>query len=273
MDLVSPPAGARVHTGVGLGACLVSLFALTGCPDPEQKLADFADLTADERPNTIDESCESEADCLPGLICEGGACGECSDDAQCGDKVCGEGEIDGNAAQICQNPGQFTELDGRFHLVLSTVVQYSTPLQFVGDITVTGNSTDGGTIDMTLFPLSLNVGSTTEPRELLDEPIVLTGIEVDPGGAFNADLGVVMVTGVANPVTGGDITATIILNGQLRDNDFFCGQISGEVMAPIMSDLTPSFFAASRVAEDIMPPMGLPAEGEFPFRCPEDEEG
>jgi hypothetical protein len=53
------------------------------------------------------------------------------------------------------------------------------------------------------------------PREPIGDPLCFEGLAID-GGAFTIDAGVVMVTGMANPITGANITASLIMMGTIR---------------------------------------------------------
>ena len=78
-------------------------------------------------------------------------------------------------------------------------------------------------------------------------------------------MGTVMVTGAANPVTGSDIVATLVVDGDILDANTMCGELSGEVSSPLVFDLTGSTFAASRLADDGSDPATLPTM--FPYKC------
>jgi hypothetical protein len=63
------------------------------------------------------------------------------------------------------------------------------------------------------------------------------------GAAANLD-----VTGAANPITGGDISAAVVLTGNLcGDKRSFCGTVSGNVTKPLPLDLKGSTFTFTRV--------------------------
>jgi hypothetical protein len=63
-----------------------------------------------------------------------------------------------------------------------------------------------------------------------------------------------MVTGMANPITGSDIVATLALDGVIQSEDLFCGSVTGMVTQPLMLDLMGSTFAGVRVPSiDMLP--------------------
>ncbi len=252
----------------------LALLALSCGPDVEARYQEFIEETQPIRFQGVGGDCFGDAEenrCVPGLICTEGVCAECSTDEECAPKRCVEetNEETGETLNVCKIDSTYADVTGRYLLALSTVVEYSLPMQFLTDVELTDNADGGGgNLHMELQPLSLNQGSTTDPREEIGDKIIID-VEVDADGLFSADLGVVTVTGDANPITGGDIVATVILGGAIKDEMFFCGGVTGEVMAPIQNNLEPSFFAVTRLPDNAVAPDDLPAT--FPVRCPEDE--
>lgn len=141
--------------------------------------------------------------------------------------------------------GALADVNGTFHFSLAAVIAPNTPLQFIATTTFDPEGS-GGTVDIELQPLSLDLGSATEPRELVGDPVSIS-FPVDEGGAFVADLGSVAVTGAANPITGSDIEANLVLTGAIQDEDVYCGTVGGMVTVPANIDLTGSTFAAIRI--------------------------
>jgi hypothetical protein len=158
----------------------------------------------------------------------------------------GDGDGDGD-------PNVDTDIyDGEYLLALSTTLDPDLPMQFI--VTV-----DAGTtlVDLSIQPLSLDVNQTTTPRLPVGEPLVYTQIP-HTDGVFTLDLGTVMITGDANPITGSDIVVTAELDGSFISETAFCGTITGDVMQPIEYNLIGSTFAAVEV-EDTTPD-GLPVD-------------
>ena len=171
--------------------------------------------------------------------------------------------------------GQLEDISGTFHFALASSIAPDLPLQFIATSTFTAiEDGSGGTLNLELQPLSLMVGSTTEPREPVGEALIFNDIPVDAGGGFMVDLGMVTVTGAANPITGSDIAANLVLMGGIQSADLFCGAVTGEVTSPIMQDLAGSTYAAQRI--EMTDPASLPgAEGqpELLSACPADGGG
>jgi hypothetical protein len=143
--------------------------------------------------------------------------------------------------------GSLADVNGDFLLALSAVIAVDTPLQFYTTVTFTPGG-EGGMIEMTLQPLSLDQGETTVPRQPVGEALTIGPVAVDASGGFELPIAEpVMVTGAANPITGSDIVATLNLSGSIQSEDLFCGTVTGAVTEPLDLDLLGSTFAAVRV--------------------------
>ena len=163
--------------------------------------------------------------------------------------------------------GTVADVTGTFLFALDTIVQPGSPLQFIATTTFTPEGT-GGTIGFDLQPLSLEQASLTEPREPVGDVIVVPPVAVDEGGGFEiGSLGTLMVTGMANPITGSDIVAEVGLVGSILSEDVYCGQASGMVTEPLPLELAGSTFAAIRI--EATDPASLPDENTILLSCPE----
>jgi hypothetical protein len=150
--------------------------------------------------------------------------------------------------------GALADVTGDFLFALAAVIDPAHPLQFYATVTFTP-APEGGTLDMQLQPLSLEQGGTTMPRQPVGDVLPLMGVPVDASGGFMVSIDQpVMVTGMANPITGSDIVATLALDGVIQSEDIFCGTVTGMVTQPLMLDLMGSTFAAVRVPSiDMLP--------------------
>ncbi len=139
------------------------------------------------------------------------------------------------------------DISGDFLLAVSTTVDRSKPLQFIATNTVV--ETDGKqTLATCLQPLSLTAGKVLVPREPIGEPLCFMDLAI-AGNKFTIDAGEVMVTGMANPITGSDITATLIMTGTIAGDDAYCGEVDGEVINPAIGSIAGSSFAAVRLTD------------------------
>ena len=160
--------------------------------------------------------------------------------------------------------GALADVSGTGLMALSPIIAPDLPLQFIVTATMEiAPDQSGATLDLSLQPLSLDPGSTTAPRQPIGDPIPLPGIQVDAAGAYMVDVGEVMVTGMANPITGGDIVANLVVVGNIQNADLTCGTVEGGVTAPITADLAGSTFATQRIDDPTMLPT------EFLAACPE----
>lgn len=139
---------------------------------------------------------------------------------------------------------------------VDTVVAAGLPLQGIVWL-----ERGGGTVSLQLQWLSLEVGSTTQPRELVGDVYAYSGIPLDPDGSFTWDTGVILVPGEANPITGSDITGSFSVDVEPAGSPY-CGSVGGQVLSPIQVSLDGSTHAMTTVpAVDALPL-------EFPTSCP-----
>lgn len=203
---------------------------LAGCPDPAERFADFIDLTADQRPD--------------------------------GD---GDSETTDTSGTSSDMPIEcLPDMSGQYLLALETILVADLPLQFVTTIVMTvAPDCTGATASFEFQPLGLAQASLTEPRDFVGTPLLFEDVEFDAAGNFSIDFGEVMVSGLANPISSSDITATIRIEGHIVHEAALCGSADGEVSAPIGAPLSGSKFAMIEV--DDVTPAGLPTQ--FPWQC------
>lgn len=137
------------------------------------------------------------------------------------------------------------DISGSHLLVISTTLSPDLPLQY--DVTVVQTPNGGGALlDISMQPLTLDVGSTTTPRLPLGAPLVFDDVAVAADGSFSIDVGQLDIDGLTNPVTGSDATAqNVVLDGQLVSDDSWCGTVSGDLTVPLMFDLGGTTFAGT----------------------------
>lgn len=132
-------------------------------------------------------------------------------------------------------------------VAVDTSIAPGLPLQGIAWILSFGDS-----IDITFQWLSLDQGSTTEPRELIGDVFVYPDIALDDQGGFVWELGELMVPGEANPITGGDLLISASLYAQPAAQPL-CGFVEGEVLSPIQIPLDGSTHAMTLVDIDDLP--------------------
>ena len=121
-------------------------------------------------------------------------------------------------------------------------------------------------------PLSTDADAI--PREPVGDRVDVAAVPYREDGSFAADLGEVTVPGRANPISGTDIVATVVIEVSAlpKKDDLpvrFCGSVSGMVSVPLPLDLAGSsiagafvFFFAARLA---LPHLSVFHEVEFEF--------
>lgn len=145
------------------------------------------------------------------------------------------------------------DINGDFLLAVSTVVDKSKPLQFVASNTVTGEP-GAQLLKVCLQALTLEQGKVLVPRQPIGEPLCFMDLPIAADGTFTIDAGTVMVDGMANPITGANIVASLVMAGEIKDSDFYCGTVTGEVMDPPIGTIDGSTFGAVRLADKTMLP-------------------
>jgi hypothetical protein len=144
--------------------------------------------------------------------------------------------------------GSLADINGTFLFALASFLDPEKPLQFFATVTFEPTA-DGGIAQMSLQPLSLDMGATTTPRQPVGDPLVIPDVQIDASGAFLINIDeMVTLPGASNPITQSDIvTSSLILTGTIQSADLFCGTVDGMVEAPITTPLTGSNFGAERV--------------------------
>lgn len=153
-----------------------------------------------------------------------------------------EGGIGGDASTCTVAPNS---VHGQYLLAISVVIAPTKPIVTLTDLTTPAMS--GGTgLALSAQPLL-----ASDRKTPVGAKISLGPFPIDANGGFVANIPGLQVTGLANPVTGGDITADIVLTGNLcGDGRFFCGTVTGQVQKPLPLDLQGSTFTLTRVDVD-----------------------
>lgn len=151
-----------------------------------------------------------------------------------------------DAATCTVSPGS---VQGQYLLAISVSIARTKPIVALTDLT-TPPAGSGAGLSMTAQPLS-----AADRLTPVGPSFPLGPFPIDQSGGFRADIPGLQVSGQANPVTGGDITADVSLVGNLcGDGRFFCGIITGTVQKPLALDLAGSTFTLTRVDPGTSPP-------------------
>jgi hypothetical protein len=147
--------------------------------------------------------------------------------------------VEPDAGSCSVAPGSVT---GLYELSLSAVIAPKKPILAI--LTVSTPSTNGGTgLAFDAQPVSASDRKTPVGDVLHFGPFPIRA-----DGGYDAALTNLRVTGAANPISGSDIVANVVLHGRLcGDGSFFCGTATGSVTAPLTVDLTGSTYTITRV--------------------------
>jgi hypothetical protein len=158
---------------------------------------------------------------------------------------------DDASSESTTEPTALPDITGDHLLAVSISLAPDTPLQYIATV-VQSPDGDGALLDVSLQPLTLDVGSTTSPRLPFGPAIDIDDVEVAADGTFEIVIPVLDVAGVTNPITGSDATAMdVVLTGQIVDEAFWCGTMDGDLTFPIESPLTGSTFAGTAFEDDL----------------------
>jgi hypothetical protein len=144
----------------------------------------------------------------------------------------------------CVAPDPST-LGGQYVFALSAVVDRTRPIVFSTEVS-------GGPqgLSFALQPLS-----AADRRTPVGAPVTVGPFPLSPDGAFHAELPTLVVGGEANPITGSEIEATVVLDARFCDvAGFYCGTVTGNLSRPIPIDLAGSTFAMERISGGTPPP-------------------
>lgn len=205
--------------------CGLVFVALTGCVDSNKRFDEFLDRAGAGGGATPELDAAGPPD-APVIA------GDASPPA------------DGMPAADGPTPSNVPDISGMFYIAAAAVINPDTPLEFLSRTRLTPNP-DGRTAELEISVHPLRVADRM-PSELASEIVRTTTVSADL--TFEVDFGVIMFPGETNPITGGDITASIIMQGRILSRDFVCGPVDGQVMMPTMFDLDGSTFAAQRIA-------------------------
>jgi len=214
-------------------ALLGAIFMLTGCPDTQGRYDEFADRSEEYR-------AQPSPDFGPAPEVEAGR----------------------------------QDLTGSYLFTIATELDPGLPLMFRADVVV-DQSANNWTLQLTLHPLQQRCGERVCERDdpgfwtVLDAPIEPEAVAYadDDVGTFVVDLGSIFVPGVGNPFSASDIEASLVLYGETRGADSFCGEADGALVAPFPLELTriKNTFGGVRVGDDGAQPLAeIPSVG----RCP-----
>jgi len=162
-----------------------------------------------------------------------------------------------DAADTANDDGTQAD-DVQWLLAIATFLDPAHPLQWH----VLVDYENGELVDVRLQSLSLDVGSTTSPRQLVGDVIVADELRFDDVGNFGLRTDELLVPAEANPITGSAIMAMNVRLTGMGTATTSCGTVEGDVVTPIQTSLVGSTFAAVPITSVADLPL------EFPSACP-----
>lgn len=203
-------------------------------------------------PSTTDvcvQACVSARQELGALFPTESACWDCRTDSDCNDTA---PFCDTNMG-VCGVAPPPQEFGGPYLMALSLATAPEFPLQFIVDISTTDDSAT-----CTLQPLSLDLQSTTTPREEVGEPQVVGGAFLETF-FFCGGQGGVRVPAAADPISGSDLWLELTLEAFIRDDNTWCGDAFGFFQGQNPSpSLEGSTFAAIHLSDRDERPIVFP---------------
>lgn len=198
-----------------LSMVCVALLIISACPDPDARLSEFIESTKDQRQK--EQATDTMSDTEGSMI---------------------------------------TDISGTFFFALETAVAIpGATIQFLAYSELVANDDGSGSLSLKFQPLSLLQGSTSEPRDPLDQLLEYENIPVTPEGTFELDMGNVTILGEANPISQSIIKANLVLRGEIRSADAWCGTITGMATEPLELNLEGTTFATKRLMDTIPDPL------------------
>ena len=184
------------------------------------------------------------------LICSG-----CPDPDQVADDFIADREELDTIVPVEGFCPEFSDASGTYMIAVLTPLDQSKYLLMQADVEM-ADIDASPTIKMVLTPLSV------AERAPVGTPIETEAVPVNADGSFELPFGNVAVTGEANPISGGDIEADLTLKGQIRQSDYICGDIVGDLLQPTSFNLKGTTVGLVRVDnadfEGIEPSLACP---------------
>lgn len=173
---------------------------------------------------------------------------------------------DGGRLAIDARPiEELPDISGTFLLSVAPSVAPELPVQFRTQVQFTKNDDGTGTVSGTIQALS------SMTREPVGDSYPAAPTQVAKDGTFTTSVVDLVLPGPANPLTGSMLTATIVLEAQIRSADRFCGTLAqgSKVSRPTNIDLAGSTFSAIRISPDVPASELPPPETECPAELPD----
>ncbi len=141
------------------------------------------------------------------------------------------------------------DFSGEYFFAFATSIRPDLPIYFQATITT---AADLSTFDISLQPLSYDADpegvTNPDPRQPVGVIRDETGVAIASDGTWELTLNDWLIPGPGNPVTGGDLSANIVMTGAACLREHFCGTATGEVIG---TSLAGSTFGATLIEDGV----------------------
>lgn len=158
----------------------------------------------------------------------------------------GSGDVDGEVVS------ELPAVDGEWFLAVRPNLPEDRIIQFRATIDLTPVTANTGLIDVSAQPLSV------ADQTAVGSAFVALEQEVGNDASFDAPF-IGTLPGAANPVSGTDAAVDAILVAQLRNDNFMCGELTGQA-GPL--PLAGTTWAAVRITGETLPTAVFRCEDE-----------
>jgi hypothetical protein len=151
------------------------------------------------------------------------------------------GAVGGSGGSLGCEPPSPTTLGGTFFLAASATIAPTNPIVFRATL----EWPNGTSLSMRLQPLA-----AADRKSPVGSESVLEPVPVSADGTLQTGTYFLFVPAEANPITTSDIELDVGFSGVMCGNqDFYCGNLHGNLTKPLALDLSGSTFTLQRVAD------------------------
>ena len=151
----------------------------------------------------------------------------------------------GSGGASCTAPPAAGEADGEWILLLTVALSPTKPAPLRAQV----SNTD------TEFTMDLTPMNADDRTSDAGGSVGSFGpFPINADATFSADLGEIAAPGETNPLTDSALTVAPILAGTFCPGDFQCGDATGQIVAPLMTELTGTW-TLIRASTFMEPPM------------------
>ena len=143
--------------------------------------------------------------------------------------------------------GEIPDVTGEFLMSLDTSIAPGAFLKFIGT-TVIDKTVNPAVLSITLQPLCTQAAAACTLNEPLGAPFVMDDTDVDENCDYTVPISGIALEGGANPISGSALVGELVMSGNLRDADLYCGIVNGDADVGSIVNIDNSTFGAIRIA-------------------------